>query len=102
MKKSPEPYSTEAARDIAIGALTFLTSDAAILSRFLDVTGWTPETLASPGSRAAILAATLDYLMSEEDLLLTFAANNGLDPSEVALAHSALQSGHGFTQETGS
>jgi hypothetical protein len=102
MRKSPAPYSTEAARDVAIRALTFLTGDASILSRFLDVTGWTPETLASPGSRAAILAATLDYLMSEEDLLLTFSANCGLDPSEVALANRALQSGNGFTPEPGS
>lgn len=102
MRKSPEPYSTETARNIAIRALTFLTSNASILSRFLDVTGWTPAALASAGSRGAILAATLDYLMSEEDLLLTFAANYGLDPSEVALAHRVLQSGNGFTEETGS
>ena len=100
MRKSHAPYTNEAAQDIAIRALTLLTDDASILSRFLDVTGWTPVTLASPGSRAAILAATLDYLMSEEDLLLTFSANPGLDPSEVALAQRALQSGNGFTQET--
>ena len=96
------PYSTVAANEIAIRALTFMTSDASILSRFLDVTGWTPATLASPGSRSAILAASLDYLMSEEDLLLTFAANSGLDPGEVALAHRALQSGNGFSDETDS
>ena len=96
------PYSTVAANEIAIRALTFMTSDASILSRFLDVTGWTPATLASPGSRSAILATSLDYLMSEEDLLLTFAANSGLDPGEVALAHRALQSGNGFSDETDS
>ena len=101
MKNKPGPYSPEAAREIAIGALTFLTSDASLLSRFLDVTGWTPETLAAPGSKTAILAASLDYLMSEEDLLLTFSANHGMDPSEVVLAHRALQSGNGFAEETG-
>ena len=100
--KTPMPYSTVTANEIAIRALTFMTSDASILSRFLDVTGWTPATLASPGSRSAILAASLDYLMSEEDLLLTFAANSGLDPGEVALAHRALQSGNGFSDETDS
>jgi len=100
--KTPLPYSSVAATEIAIRALTFMTSDASILSNFLDVTGWTPATLASPGSRAAILAASLDYLMSEEDLLLTFAANSGFDPGEVALAHRALQSGNGFSDETDS
>ena len=96
------PYTSAAAKEIAIRALTFMTSDASILSRFLDVTGWTPVTLDSPDSRAAILAASLDYLMSEEDLLLTFAANSGLDPGEVALAHRALQSRNGFSDETDS
>lgn len=101
MNKTTGPYSTEAARDIAIRALTFLTSDPSILSRFLEVTGWSPATLAASGSRVAILAASLDYLMSEEDLLLTFSANCGLDPSEVSLAHRALQGGDGFSEEPG-
>jgi hypothetical protein len=100
--KTPMPYSSVTAKEIAIRALTFMTSDASILSRFLDVTGWTPATLASPGSRTAILAASLDYLMNEEDLLLTFAANSGLDPGEIALAHRALLSTNGFTEETDS
>ncbi len=101
MKKNPAPLNSDAARDISIRALTFLTSEASILSRFLDITGWTPETLTIPGSRSAILAASLDYLMSEEDLLLTFAANCGLDPSEVALAHRTLQSGNDSSADTG-
>jgi hypothetical protein len=40
--------------------------------------------------------------MNEEDLLLTFAANSGLDPGEIALAHRALLSTNGFTEETDS
>ena len=90
MKKATS-YSPEAARVVAIQALAFLTGDEAILKRFLDITGWTPETLASPGSRETLLSAALEYLMSEEDLLLTFAANYGLDPGEVTRASRARQ-----------
>jgi hypothetical protein len=101
MNKSPAPISTDSTRDISIRALTFLASDNSILSRFLDVTGWTPESLTAPGSKSAILAASLDYLMSEEDLLLTFAANSGVDPGDVALAHRVMQSGTDPSEETG-
>lgn len=94
-------YPVEAAQEVAVRALTFLTGDAAILSRFLTVTGWTPATLAAPGSRAAILTAALDYLMSEEDLLLTFTANCRLDPTEVACAHRTLQGTDAFIENTG-
>ncbi len=101
MEKHPAPLSSDTARDISIRALTFLTSDPSMLSRFLDISGWTPEIFTAPGSRAAILAASLDYLMSEEDLLLTFAANCDVDPGDVALAHRAIQSGTGPTEKTG-
>ncbi|GBE44528.1 MAG TPA: DUF3572 family protein [Rhizobiales bacterium] len=100
MKKSP-PISTDTARDIAISALTFLTVDEARLSRFLDVTGWTPATLVSPESRETILITALDHLMGAEDLLLTFAAAHGLDPEDVALAHRAVQGIGGFAGDTG-
>lgn len=88
--KSTSTYSAGVARDLALRALTFLTSDEIILSRFLAVTGWTPAAMASPGSESALLTAALDYLMSEEDLLLTFAANANMDPAEIAKAHRAL------------
>ncbi len=90
MKGMPGPLPSDAARDIAISALTFIAADEARLVRFLGLTGWTPRTLALPESRAAILAAALDHLMGEEDLLLTFAANLGFDPEDVAMAHRAL------------
>lgn len=100
MRKS-DPDTIDTARGIAINALGFLTGDTARLARFLDVTGWTPASLASPDSRLAILLAGLDYLMGEEDLLLTFAANSGLDPLEVGRAYRVLTGGHGGARGTG-
>ena len=90
MKGMLGPLPSDAARDIAISALTFIAADEARLVRFLGLTGWTPQSLALPESRAAILAAALDHLMGEEDLLLTFAANLGLNPEDIAMAHRTL------------
>ncbi len=87
--------ATEPAQDIAIQALAFIAGDETILARFLDLTGWTPQGLNAPEARTAILTAALDYLMSEEDLLLTFAANSGLDPTDIVRAHRALQGAQG-------
>lgn len=86
----PKAFTPDAARDIAISALTFLAAEETRLVRFLGLTGWTPESLALPESRAAVLAAALDHLMGEEDLLLTFAANLGLNPEDIAMAHRTL------------
>lgn len=101
MIKNNPPISTNAARDIAISALTFLTGDEARLSRFLGATGWTPATLVSPESRDVILVTALDHLMGAEDLLLTFAANHGLNPEDVALAHRTVQDMDRVAGDTG-
>ena len=85
------PLSSDTAQDIAIQALTFVAGDPAVLSRFLGATGWTAESLVAPETRESIPSAALEFLMSAEDLLLTFAANAGLDPADVARAHHALQ-----------
>lgn len=82
--------STDSAQETAISALTYIAGDTAILARFLDVTGWTPATLGDPDARDAILVAALDYLMREEDVLLTFAANAGIEPTEISRAHKIL------------
>lgn len=91
MMKNMTVNPSENANGIAIKALTFLTQEENRLSRFLDITGWTPATLASPNSQAAILVSVLEYLMSDEDILLTFAANSKIEPGDIIKAHNALQ-----------
>ena len=85
-----KPAPNRDAEDTAIRALTFIAGDSAILARFLDLTGWTPQTIADPNAREAILVAALDHLMREEDLLLTFAAATGMQPEDVSAAHRLL------------
>jgi len=91
--KNTSSYSGNDANDIAVRALTFVVQDESHLSRFLGITGWTPATLSSPDVQSAILVSALEYLMSEEDILLTFAANSGIEPGDIPKALSALQEG---------
>lgn len=88
-----DAYTGKDARNLAIEALTFLTGDAAMLERFLKVTGWSPPMLSAPDSQEAIIVSALDYLMSEEDLLLTFTANSGYQSGDVVRAHRILLGG---------
>ena len=92
--KNTSIFSGDDANDLAISALTFVAQNETHLSRFLDITGWTPATLSSPDSQSAILVSALEYLMSEEDILLTFAANSGIEPGDISKALSALQQGN--------
>jgi len=90
------------AEEIAIRALSFIAADSAILARFLDLTGWSPQTIADPNARYAILVAAVDYLMREEDLLLTFAASIGARPEDVSAAYRTLSDEKGGTGQAGS
>ena len=87
----PRTLSPESAQDIAVRALMFVADDPAILSRFLKMTGWTPESLSAAETRNSAPQSALDFLMGAEDLLLIFAANTGLDPADIASAHNTLQ-----------
>ena len=81
---TPDPEAT------AIAALGFIAADPERLARFLDMTGLGPATLrraaAEPGFHAQVLA----HILSDEGLLLAFAANAGLAPQTVAGAHERL------------
>jgi hypothetical protein len=81
----------EEAEHAAIRALTFLAEDEARLDRFLRLTGVSPEGLRERAARPAFLAAVLEHLLGDETLLLTFAANTGIDPAFIAHAHRALE-----------
>ena len=85
------PLSANAAHDIAVQALTFVAGDPDVLSRFLGTTGWTAQSLQEEETRETLPRAALEYLMGADDLLLTFAANTGVDPADVARAHYTLQ-----------
>jgi hypothetical protein len=74
----------------AIRALGFLADDARRMARFMDLTGLSPETLVDEAAMGAWQAAVLDYLMSDESLLMVFCSHDGLAPERVAAARDLL------------
>lgn len=84
------PMTIARAEEIAANALAFLAADVDRLSRFLSVTGLSPDELRRDASNPSLWTAVLDHLIDDESLLLVFAATAGLPPAEVAPARDAL------------
>jgi Protein of unknown function (DUF3572) len=85
--------SREAAEALALQGLTFLAGDATRLTQFLTATGVDPGNLSDWNGNPGIQAAVLDFLLSDESLLLVFAAEAGVRPEEVWPAQTVLAGG---------
>jgi hypothetical protein len=74
----------------AVSALAFLAGEPSRLERFLALSGLGPHNLRQAAADRGFLAAVLDYLVADEPLLVAFAAEQGVDPAEVARAAERL------------
>lgn len=88
--KRPAERNREAAEALALEALSYLTADGERLAGFAAAAGFTGETIRAAAAAPGFLAAVLDYVASDESLLLAFAANRELEPTEVARAWRLL------------
>jgi hypothetical protein len=94
MKRTPRASATPSAErgaGIAIEALAWLADDETRLERFLALSGLGPQNLRKAAAEPRFLAAILDYLVSNEALLLDFARDSAQSPDDVARAHAALR-----------
>jgi len=89
--RAPASAGAERAADIAIEALAWLAADEARLERFLALSGLGPQNLRQAAAEPRFLAAILDYLASNEALLLDFASDSARRPEDVARANAALR-----------
>jgi hypothetical protein len=80
----------ENAETIAVEALTWLAGEPERLGRFIALSGLGPDNLRKAASTPGFLAAILDYLGSNESLLIAFAGESGRLPQTVARAAGAL------------
>lgn len=78
------------AESIAIRGLGFLAADSDRLGRFLAVTGLGPDNLRSAAGDPGFLASVLDYIASDEALILSLAAELHLKPERIADARQVL------------
>ena len=82
---------------IALKALGFLADDDERFSRFMAMTGLTPQMIRSQAGEPGFLAAVLDHMTSDQTLLFLFAESCGISPSLIDQARLALSgAGHDF------
>ena len=82
--------SEEAAQSLAIEALGFLASDMERLEPFLSLSGLDPSRLREAAAQPGFLPGVLDYICSNERLLLAFAGECGCGPEAITRAQAIL------------
>jgi hypothetical protein len=75
---------------LAIQALAFIGQEPDRLDAFLAVTGLTPEQIREAAREPDFLAGVLEHMLGDENLLVAFAQNAGIDPADIARASNAL------------
>ncbi len=80
----------EEAEKLALNALRFLAADAHYWSGFETMSGITPDAIAELAGERGFLSGVLDYLMSDDSLMLAFSGNAALPPEEVVRARQVL------------
>ena len=80
----------EQAEAVALEALTYLAQDPDRLGRFLVQTGTGPEQVRERYSDPDFLSGVLDYVLSDESLLITFVEERGMAPLLPAAARREL------------
>ena len=83
MRRGRERMDRAGAERIGLEALVFMTGDAARLSRFLALSGMTPDELRAGAGEPSLHAALLEHLRQDESLLLVFAASAQVRPEDV-------------------
>jgi hypothetical protein len=83
----------EAAEMLAIQALAFIAAEPETLNRFLGTTGIPLAKIRDAAAQPGFLAGVLEHMLGDESLLIAFAESAGIDPAEIARAHSALGKG---------
>jgi hypothetical protein len=78
------------AENVALDAFSFLTSDEERMSRFLAVSGLQPDTIRSAASSPGFFAGILDYVVSDEPLLIALAKELSTKPEHIMQAHWTL------------
>lgn len=93
MPHQTEVVSADAAEMLAIEILGFLAERPEALDRFLALSGIAPTTLRQAAADTTFLTGVLDYLMSDERLLVAFSDTAGVDPQAIARARLAMDRG---------
>ena len=88
---------SSAAETLGLKALAFLAADPDALTRFLGLSGTVLEDLRTRADDPLLLAAVLDFVLTDDGLLVAFAEAEGVDPRSVHEARRALPGATPYT-----
>lgn len=86
----PPRLTPDAAQTIALKALGFLAGSEGALDRLMTLSGLDRDTLRERASEPEFLVSLLDFLLSDEELLLNFCGDASIDPKTVHMARYVL------------
>lgn len=81
------------AETLGLRALGFLASDSEAMGGFLGQCGADIDTVRIRAKDPEFLGFVLDYLMTDDEAVMSFAQGEGIDPMEVMQARAALPGG---------
>lgn len=82
--------SIETAQTVSLKALAFLAETEDALERMFTVSGMDAGALRAHVDEPETLGAVIDFLLSDEPLLIRFCESSGLDPKAVHMASHVL------------
>ena len=90
IRSSKDRTRRQAAEALAVAALSFLASEPEHLGGFLAATGVGPDQIRTAARDRSFLSGVLDHFSENEPLLIAFAQQQGIDPTEIERARATL------------
>ncbi|MEO1492562.1 MAG: DUF3572 domain-containing protein [Pseudomonadota bacterium] len=88
-----QPLSLAQAETLALGALGWIAAQPEVAGQFLGATGGSAEDLRARAGDPEFLGFVLDFLLSDEAMLLAFCTDEGVKPDRPMRARAALPGG---------
>ncbi len=92
-RKTSATTQVEMAEAIAIQALSYLSGEPELMSRFLAITGIEAAHIREAAREPHFFAGVLQFFLAHEPTLLAFSGASGIEPSDIAAAYRALPGG---------
>ena len=87
------PMTADRAATLALKGLGFLIESGPVMDRFIDLTGFAPASLRERADEPELLVSVLDFLLSNEEVLVRFCDDFEVNVRAVHMARHVLAGG---------
>lgn len=85
--------NSEKAETVALQALVWILEDDELTTRFLGMSGADPQMLRQNADSAEVLCSVMDFILTEDKMVLEFAGAVNVPPETVVAARHSLPGG---------